>query len=88
MKSHTVHRTVETRERREFVRTVEEFDRTFARIRRGLEDDLFLDRLEQVKQEQSLLAEHPLGESLHLGGIGQVTGKIHPGSIAGVGQRP
>lgn len=44
-------------QRREFVRTIEEFDRSFARIRRGLEDDLYLDRLEQVKAEQSLLAE-------------------------------
>jgi hypothetical protein len=39
-------------------------------------------------RRRSLLAEHPLGEALHLGGIGQVTGKIHPGSTAGVGERP
>jgi PAS domain S-box-containing protein len=44
-------------QRREFVRTVEEFDRSFARIRRGIEDEMSLDRLEQVKSEQSLLAE-------------------------------
>ena len=37
--------------RQEFTRTVQEFDRSFNRIRRGIEDEMYLGTLERFKEE-------------------------------------
>jgi len=43
--------------RREFTRTVQEFDRSFNNIRRGIEDEMYLGTLERFKEEQNELKE-------------------------------
>ena len=43
--------------RQEFTRTVQEFDRSFNRIRRGIEDEMYLGTLERFKEEQNELKE-------------------------------
>jgi signal transduction histidine kinase len=43
--------------RQEFTRTVQEFDRSFNRIRRGIEDEMYLGTLERFKEEQNEMKE-------------------------------
>jgi signal transduction histidine kinase len=43
--------------RQDFTRTVQEFDRSFNRIRRGIEDEMYLGTLERFKEEQNELKE-------------------------------
>lgn len=43
--------------RQEFMRTVQEFDRSFNKIRRGIEDEMYLGTLERFKVEQNELKE-------------------------------
>jgi len=43
--------------RQEFSRTVQEFDRSFNKIRRGIEDEIYLGTLERFKEEQLELKE-------------------------------
>jgi methyl-accepting chemotaxis protein len=43
--------------RQEFTRTVQEFDRSFNKIRRGIEDEMYLGTLERFKAEQNELKE-------------------------------
>lgn len=43
--------------RQEFSRTVQEFDRSFNKIRRGIEDEIYLGTLERFKEEQIELKE-------------------------------
>jgi signal transduction histidine kinase len=43
--------------RQEFSRTVQEFDRSFNKIRRGIEDEIYLGTLERFKEEQNELKE-------------------------------
>ena len=43
--------------RREFARTVQEFDRSFHKIRRGIEDEIVLGTLERFKEEELQLEE-------------------------------
>jgi two-component system nitrogen regulation response regulator GlnG len=43
--------------RKEFTRTLQEFDRSFNRIRKGIEDEMYLGTLESFKTEQNELKE-------------------------------
>ncbi|UCF95896.1 MAG: HAMP domain-containing protein [Spirochaetaceae bacterium] len=47
--------------RQDFTRTVQEFDRSFNRIRRGIEDEMYLGTLERFKEEQNELKEQTHG---------------------------